>query len=102
MAGSSTPKDGLRQRNVAGASKKNGQVSTVEDELDKLAKANAKGSSAGNDLEYKIGLTIITLLAFATRFWGISHPAEVVFDEVHFGKVWTNPRGAISSQELSH
>lgn len=27
----------------------------------------------------------MTALAFATRFWGISHPDSVVFDEVHFG-----------------
>jgi dolichyl-phosphate-mannose-protein mannosyltransferase len=29
----------------------------------------------------------MTLLAFVTRFYGISHPNQVVFDEVHFGKV---------------
>ncbi|CEH13167.1 probable pmt4-dolichyl-phosphate-mannose--protein o-mannosyltransferase [Ceraceosorus bombacis] len=28
----------------------------------------------------------ITLIAAALRFWNISHPAQVVFDEVHFGK----------------
>lgn len=77
--------EGLRQRNVAGSNKKNGAAVRVEDELDKLAKANKP--SASNDLEYKIALAIITALAFVTRFWGISHPAEVVFDEVHFGKV---------------
>jgi dolichyl-phosphate-mannose-protein mannosyltransferase len=37
--------------------------------------------------DYKIAITIITALAFVTRFWGISHPDQVVFDEVHFGKV---------------
>jgi dolichyl-phosphate-mannose-protein mannosyltransferase len=36
--------------------------------------------------DYKIAITIITALAFVTRFWGISHPDQVVFDEVHFGK----------------
>jgi dolichyl-phosphate-mannose-protein mannosyltransferase len=40
-----------------------------------------------SDWDYKIGFTIITALAFLTRFWGISHPNQVVFDEVHFGKV---------------
>eukprot|EP00741_Cyanophora_paradoxa_P012248 tig00020603_g11835.t1 len=29
---------------------------------------------------------IICILAFATRFWMLSNPPEVVFDEVHFGK----------------
>ncbi|TGZ85739.1 family 39 glycosyltransferase [Ascodesmis nigricans] len=35
---------------------------------------------------FKVGLALVTLLAFATRFWGITYPDEVVFDEVHFGK----------------
>ena len=39
------------------------------------------------DWDYKIAFTVITILAFITRFWGISHPDQVVFDEVHFGKV---------------
>lgn len=37
--------------------------------------------------DYWLALTVITVLAFITRFYKISHPAEVVFDEVHFGKV---------------
>ena len=37
--------------------------------------------------DYKAALATITVLAFITRFWGIGHPNEVVFDEVHFGKV---------------
>jgi len=32
-------------------------------------------------------LVLITLLAFLTRFYNLGHPDEVVFDEVHFGKV---------------
>lgn len=56
-------------------------------DLDALIKANRQSKGAGSDRGYKIALTIITLLAFITRFWGISHPNEVVFDEVHFGKV---------------
>jgi len=39
------------------------------------------------DWDYKLALSVITVLAFVTRFWGISHPNQVVFDEVHFGKV---------------
>lgn len=39
------------------------------------------------DWDYKVALGVITVLAFITRFWGISHPDQVVFDEVHFGKV---------------
>lgn len=30
-------------------------------------------------------VTILTALAFVVRFWRISHPDQVVFDEVHFG-----------------
>lgn len=84
MASSSASKDGLRQRNVPG--KKNFSPAAIEEELDKLAKAS-QSKSAGNQLDYKIVFTIITILAFITRFVGISHPDEVVFDEVHFGKV---------------
>ncbi|KZF23902.1 glycosyltransferase family 39 protein [Xylona heveae TC161] len=35
---------------------------------------------------YKAALVLISALAFATRFWNLGHPNEVVFDEVHFGK----------------
>lgn len=89
MAASSS-KEGLRHRNVAGSNKKAGAGSTAADdvdvELDKLIQANTR--SFNSDLSYKISLAIITVLGFVTRFWGISHPNEVVFDEVHFGKVW--------------
>lgn len=40
-----------------------------------------------SEWDYKAALAVITILAFITRFWGIGHPNEVVFDEVHFGKV---------------
>ena len=56
-----------------------------EPELDALV--NASIQKTGVEWDYRFALTIITLLAFITRFWGISHPNEVVFDEVHFGKV---------------
>ncbi|KAJ1537692.1 dolichyl-phosphate-mannose-protein mannosyltransferase, partial [Saccharomyces cerevisiae] len=35
---------------------------------------------------YSFWVTIVTLLAFAARFYKIWYPKEVVFDEVHFGK----------------
>ena len=56
-------------------------------DLDALVKANLQNKSAGVEWDYRIAISLITLLAFVTRFWGISHPNEVVFDEVHFGKV---------------
>ena len=41
----------------------------------------------GGEWDYKLALGVITVLAFLSRFWGITHPDQVVFDEVHFGKV---------------
>ncbi|KAE9373338.1 glycosyltransferase family 39 protein [Stipitochalara longipes BDJ] len=55
-------------------------------DLDALVKANLEIKSPGVEWDYRIAITVITFLAFLTRFWGISHPNEVVFDEVHFGK----------------
>ena len=43
--------------------------------------------TVGSQWDYKIAAVIITVLGFATRFYGITHPNSVVFDEVHFGKV---------------
>lgn len=50
-------------------------------------KGAAIKESATREWDYKLAFGIITILAFLTRFWGISHPNQVVFDEVHFGKV---------------
>jgi dolichyl-phosphate-mannose-protein mannosyltransferase len=62
-------------------------IAAVRDtDLDALVKANLE-KSAGVEWDYRIAISVITVLAFLTRFWGISHPNEVVFDEVHFGKV---------------
>jgi dolichyl-phosphate-mannose-protein mannosyltransferase len=49
--------------------------------------AQLVAKKASSDWDYKIAIVIMTLLAFATRFYKISYPDEVVFDEVHFGKV---------------
>lgn len=91
MAATSTPQGSVRQRNVASSKKKDvGGVSDVELEVIKdtnIAPLKVKATGPGKELDHKIALSIITILAFVTRFWGISHPNEVVFDEVHFGKV---------------
>lgn len=55
-------------------------------ELDSLLKDTKE--AIASEWDYKIALVVITALAFLTRFWGIGHPNEVVFDEVHFGKVY--------------
>lgn len=54
-------------------------------ELDVISKETKQAITS--EWDYKLALAIITALAFLTRFWGIGHPNEVVFDEVHFGKV---------------
>jgi dolichyl-phosphate-mannose-protein mannosyltransferase len=48
--------------------------------------AAAKPAAQASERDYQIVGFFITAAAFLTRFWGISHPNEVVFDEVHFGK----------------
>ena len=81
----------VKQRGVA--SKKRGAaaanvdaaVDKGADVLDQLQR-QTKGAVSSN-WDYKLALAVITLLAFATRFYGITHPNQVVFDEVHFGKV---------------
>jgi dolichyl-phosphate-mannose-protein mannosyltransferase len=65
-----------------------GNASVRDTDLDMLVKANLE-KSTGVEWDYRIAISVITVLAFVTRFWGISHPNEVVFDEVHFGKVMT-------------
>ncbi|KAI9702140.1 MAG: hypothetical protein M1836_001485 [Candelina mexicana] len=63
-----------------GAGPQNGQP-------DILAKVKQQSKEAvTSEWDFKLALLIITILAFATRFYGIGHPDQVVFDEVHFGK----------------
>jgi dolichyl-phosphate-mannose-protein mannosyltransferase len=90
MAPSETPTGSLRQRNVASKKATDSPDAAIEHEVDKLAKAVSQKASKDSELDHKIACTIMTVLAFVTRFWGISHPNEVVFDEVHFGKVRTH------------
>lgn len=39
-----------------------------------------------SEAQYGLWMTIVTVIAFAVRFYKIWYPKEVVFDEVHFGK----------------
>ncbi|RMZ33070.1 hypothetical protein D0859_02794 [Hortaea werneckii] len=58
-------------------------------DFDKSPAAKSKSKTGGaskSDWDFKVALGVITALAFLTRFWGITHPDQVVFDEVHFGK----------------
>ena len=49
----------------------------------------------GKEWDYKLAIAVMTVLAFVTRFWGIRHPDQVVFDEVHFGKVRISSLGLL-------
>jgi hypothetical protein len=96
----SSPQNSVRQRGGAGNKKRgttpqpdghtNGSINENLEAVKKTAKEAVK-----SDWDYKLALGIITALAFVTRFWGISHPDQVVFDEVHFGKV---RRGQLDTQ----
>ncbi|KJZ78382.1 hypothetical protein HIM_02420 [Hirsutella minnesotensis 3608] len=86
MAASVGPQGNLRQRNVLSKKSTGSPGYASDDEFDKLDKAILRAQDSRPERDHQIALTLITILAFITRFWGISHPNEVVFDEVHFGK----------------
>ena len=82
----STPTPSLRQRGgQKDKVKPNGRVANQADEYLKNVAETGK-ETVPTQWEYKAALAIITALSFITRFRWISHPSEVVFDEVHFGK----------------
>ncbi|KAK5088079.1 Dolichyl-phosphate-mannose--protein mannosyltransferase 4 [Lithohypha guttulata] len=80
----SSPNSSVRQRVGKEKSKVNGKVDQAETEIKNVYESAKQNVS--KEWDYKVAISIITFLAFATRFTGISHPNEVVFDEVHFGK----------------
>lgn len=83
---------GVRQRP---SKKKSAPSSTTGiasgDEDESLAKTQARKvpvlEKPSPQWGHKISLFFVTVFAFVTRFYKISHPDQVVFDEVHFGKV---------------
>jgi len=88
---SSPPPPSVRQRG-AQAPKKRPTIPAVDGVTDSESEVLGKTKkeikkAAGSEWDYKVALAVITVLAFITRFYGISHPNQVVFDEVHFGKV---------------
>ena len=89
----SSPAGSVRQR--AGKDKKRAVSPNPEALTEKVANVVEKAKpykpvqQQGREWDYKLAITIMTVLAFITRFWGIRHPDQVVFDEVHFGKVCT-------------
>ncbi|KFY42070.1 hypothetical protein V494_02612 [Pseudogymnoascus sp. VKM F-4513 (FW-928)] len=92
---SPSPAGSVRHRGNAAPTPKKGSSPTAatlavpaDKTLEKLARAKkaAPAAARSSEWDYKLAIAVITVLAFVTRFWGISHPNEVVFDEVHFGK----------------
>lgn len=75
----------LRQRGTKDKAKVNGLTGKADVSMD--AVLDSTKQAVTKEWDYKLALTIITTLSFITRFLGITHPDEVVFDEVHFGKV---------------
>jgi dolichyl-phosphate-mannose-protein mannosyltransferase len=68
--------------------------------LEKVKPKSFKPAQQGNEWDYKLAISVMTVLAFITRFWGIRHPDQVVFDEVHFGKV-CNVHGLVRTASAS-
>ena len=92
----SSPQSAVRQRGPKDNSSKkrpqtpnNDVTSTMNGKIDETLGAvkSATKETVQKDWDHKIAFTLLTVLGFVTRFWGISHPNQVVFDEVHFGKV---------------
>ena len=90
----SSPAGSVRQR--AGKDKKRGTSPNPEALAEKVQEKVAsvvekakpyKPVQQGGEWDYKLAIAVMTVLGFITRFWGIRHPDQVVFDEVHFGKV---------------
>jgi dolichyl-phosphate-mannose-protein mannosyltransferase len=77
----SSPSPSLRKR---GGKK---EASTALPSDDGSLRPVAAPSKPKSEWDYWLAISILTLLAFITRFWRIDYPNEVVFDEVHFGKV---------------
>ena len=98
----SSPAGSVRHRgnaaNIA-VPKKSRDVTPVPKDPKDAKDANGSKKS-GSEWDYRLAITIITVLAFVTRFWGISHPNEVVFDEVHFGKVRIGAREQSCSNRM--
>lgn len=87
----STQSGSLRHRGGGGAAAAQGAKKDKPAGNDKAAEAfdNLAAVVPGprSDWDFKLAGTVLTLIAMALRFWGINHPDQVVFDEVHFGKV---------------
>jgi dolichyl-phosphate-mannose--protein O-mannosyl transferase len=80
----SSPSSSLRKR----GGKKEAYTALPSDDgsLTPVSRAGKAGKPK-SEWDYWLAMAVLTVLAFATRFYRIDYPSEVVFDEVHFGKV---------------
>ncbi|KAI9749432.1 MAG: hypothetical protein M1815_002539 [Lichina confinis] len=85
---SSAVTSSLRQRASTPAKKSAAKVGAKGQVDNDNRPPSVGGPKAAGDSQwsYQIAFVIVTALAFATRFYGLGHPNQVVFDEVHFGK----------------
>lgn len=82
---SSSPSSSLRKR---GGRKEAYSPLPSDDASSPLSSSKPSVASTNQSgWDYRLALVVLTILAFITRFYKISYPNEVVFDEVHFGKV---------------
>ena len=86
IAAISTPQGSVYQADVA-ESKMKGVItaSNSATRTHRIMNVNC----ARSERHHKIALAVITAFAFLTRFCGLSHPSEVVFDEAHIIRVNT-------------
>ncbi|KXS13508.1 glycosyltransferase family 39 protein [Gonapodya prolifera JEL478] len=87
---------GIAIKGTQGARKRHQDRAVLDVDSQKLDVPKVHGALLGETLPGRIHLAIqhkwtatllvFTVLAFITRFWQISEPPQVVFDEVHFGK----------------
>jgi dolichyl-phosphate-mannose-protein mannosyltransferase len=88
----SSPSPSLRKR----GGKKDVYTALPSDDTSTPVSVPVKQKS---EWDYWLAIVILTLLAFATRFYRLDYPNEVVFDEVHFGKVG-DPMPPVVTQSL--
>jgi dolichyl-phosphate-mannose-protein mannosyltransferase len=80
----SSPSPSLRKR----GGKKDAYTALPSDDGSMTpASRPGKAGKPQSEWDYWLAMIVLTVLAFATRFYRIDYPNEVVFDEVHFGKV---------------
>jgi dolichyl-phosphate-mannose-protein mannosyltransferase len=63
-----------------------GGMALGSNDIKELTFTTNEKTSEDAELGFSVAFYVMTLLTVVTRLWGIGHPSQVVFDEVHFGK----------------